>query len=521
MKGFKNMKINKLSLFLLLPLLVSCGGGAATGDIETYTPNLPEFKDKNVGAIKTDGTYDYLDIYELSDFHGAVQYNAQEKQIGLARLGSYFDKKREANPGGTVILSGGDMWQGSADSNLTRGNLVTYSMDVIGFDAMTMGNHEFDWTKKWIENNKNKATFPILGANIYDRSTKQIANLYSPSRVITRGDYKVGIIGTIGDNIRRSIIPSAISDVDFKNEIEIVTAEASRLKTEEKCDVILWSSHRDAVELNTLYTSNLGINGVFGGHSHTNGNLYNEAFDLAFLQSEPYAQTIPHLQLKINKSTKEVSTSVHEIDTNPTAGNYVEDKDIKSLIDQYSRDIIGTVKAKVLGSTDATLKIQDTLANLAVYSMKEEVKRSVDFKGYDIVASFHNRNGGVRKDIAQGDITYGQVYESFPFDNEVVIIKITGDVLKTKFLKNGMGGNYSTWHNLSNKAIDNNTEYYIVTSDFMESNEAYFGGHGGEVIPTGIVIREAVSNQISILKKIETKNFKNNVSEFNISTIQY
>ena len=127
MKGFKNMKINKLSLFLLLPLLVSCGGGAATGDIEAYTPNLPEFKDKNVGAIKTDGTYDYLDIYELSDFHGAVQYNAQEKQIGLARLGSYFDKKREANPGGTVILSGGDMWQGSADSNLTRGNLVTYS----------------------------------------------------------------------------------------------------------------------------------------------------------------------------------------------------------------------------------------------------------------------------------------------------------------------------------------------------------------------------------------------------------
>ena len=55
----------------------------------------------------------------------------------------------------------------------------------------------------------------------------------------------------------------------------------------------------------------------------------------------------------------------------------------------------------------------------------------------------------------------------------------------------------------------------------MESNEAYFGGHGGEVIPTGIVIRESVSNQISILKKIETKNFKNSVSEFNISTIQY
>lgn len=514
MKGFKTMKINKLSVLFLLPLLVSCGGGAATGDIETYTPTLPEFVNKNQGAIKTDGTYDYLDIYEISDFHGAVQYNKSEKQLGLARLGTYFDKKRENNPGGTVILSGGDMWQGSADSNLTRGNLVTYSMDVIGFDAMTMGNHEFDWTKKWIQNNKEKATFPLLGANIYDKSTKQIHELYKPSTILNRGDYKIGVIGTIADNIRNSILASAIADVEFRNEVSIVTAEAARLKNEEKCDVVLWSSHRDATELYNLVTTDLGIDGIFGGHSHTTGDTFNEALDLAFLQSEPYGQSIPHLQLKINKSTKEVTTTIHEVDENPTANEYTEDKDIKSLIDQYSRDIIGTVKSQKLGSADGDLKIADTLSNFCVYSMKEEVKRTEELKNYDIVASFHNRNGGVRKDIAAGNITYGQVYESFPFDNEIVILKITGRTLSTMFFK--FGGNWATWQKFGYDPVEQDKEYYVLCSDFMESNEAFFKGHGGEVINTGLVIREAVANQIRIMKNIETKNFKASKSEYQL-----
>ena len=105
----------------------------------------------------------YFDFYELSDFHGATTYG-EGSQLGISKLASYFDDKRTENPGGSIILAGGDMWQGTADSNITRGNLVTYAMCEIGFDSMTLGNHEFDWTDTWIKNNKNRANFPFLCA---------------------------------------------------------------------------------------------------------------------------------------------------------------------------------------------------------------------------------------------------------------------------------------------------------------------------------------------------------------------
>lgn len=496
-----------IPLFLTAIILASCGGGEAALPIETYIPNLPEYKNKNVGAMTSDETFAYLDVYEISDFHGAFTYSEADKELGLTRLGSYFDKVREDNPGGTIILSGGDMWQGTADSNLTRGNLCTYAMNIIGFDAMTMGNHEFDWTKKWIENNKNKATFPFLGANIYDKATGKIHDLYKASTVVTRGDYKIGLIGTIGDNIKDSILASAVSDVDFKEELPIVQAEATRLREEENCDVVIWTSHRDLEELYSLATkTNPGVDAVFGGHSHASLEKYNEATGVKFLATENSGHSIAHTRLKINKSTKEVTTDVENsgLDHNPTANTYVEDADIKMVFDQYETDIIGKAKSEYLAKCDATLTKQQYLANYSVRAMYEEVKRLADFKGIEVAATFTNINGGVRKDIQAGDILYGNVYESFPFDNELVLIKTTGEKLKSKFY---VASNVAMYTTFDYSKFDSKATYYVLTTDFLESNAKFFKGHGGEVSVTGALLRDAVANQMKIDKNIKAKDY--------------
>ena len=157
MKAFKKSFLI-LASTLLVGTLSGCGKKETpkkvkdplvipTVDVEHLEVNLPDYPTYNQGSPKTVEGYDILDLYEVSDFHGAVDFkesSSGEAYPGLARMATYFNQKRADNPGGTLLLSSGDMFQGSADSNSTRGFMVNYCMNYMGFDAMALGNHEFD-----------------------------------------------------------------------------------------------------------------------------------------------------------------------------------------------------------------------------------------------------------------------------------------------------------------------------------------------------------------------------------------
>ena len=497
------MKTKRILTFVLtLPLLVSCNSNSTP--IEDYIPaNLPEYVDKNVGEIRTDGTYDYIDVYEISDFHGAVTYNKSNKNLGLTRLGSYFDKKRENNKGGTILISGGDMWQGSADSNLTRGNMVTYAMNYMGFDSMTMGNHEYDWGKSWIENNKAKANFPILAGNIYKKDSHTLDETFKLSTVVTRGDYKIGIIGTIGDNIIDSIYAHNVSDVYFEKEGPIVKAETERLRTEEGCDAVIWSSHRGLNEVYDEYSVNrLTCDMVFGGHTHETDSR--ETDRVAFLQTAPYAQSIAHGVLKINKATREVSSSEgYEVDIDPIANEYTEDASIKVIQDQYNRDFIDSVKGTKVAKLKSEFKIAN-LANFCVYSMKEYLKTSAEFKDREIVAAFHNLNGGVRKILPSGNIKYGDVYEAFPFDNEIVILGVYGAFLSSFYTIS----NQALWTSFTDaKQIEGEKIYYVLSTDYLANKASYHLNQYETLEHTELLVRDGVAETMKKMRTVNPDDF--------------
>ena len=240
------MKFKKLLPLLMVLPLTACGKGKTltipTVDVTSLSITLPNKPTRNVGEIRSDDLYEYIDLYELSDFHGAVyeEKHSNGTYIGLPKLASYFDNKRSSNPGGTVILSTGDMFQGSADSNLTRGYMVNYCMQYIGFDAMALGNHEFDWTDEWIKKNAelqyNTTSVPYLGANILKNG--EIPSFLHKSTIVERGEYKIGVIGTIGNNLEASVLKSAREGYEFVPYADIVNAEALRLKTEEHCNAV-------------------------------------------------------------------------------------------------------------------------------------------------------------------------------------------------------------------------------------------------------------------------------------------
>ena len=89
-----------------------------------------------------------------------------------------------------MLLSTGDMWQGAAESNLTKGGIIVEWMNLLGFVSMTLGNHEFDWGEDAIRDNLDIADFPFLAINVYSNTTNALADYCTPSVMIERGVFK-------------------------------------------------------------------------------------------------------------------------------------------------------------------------------------------------------------------------------------------------------------------------------------------------------------------------------------------
>ncbi len=139
---------------------------------------------------KDEVVVNYLDILYLNDLHGSIEKGTEE--LGLAYIANYVNYHRNQNPDGVVLLAGGDMFQGSALSNYYQGRSTLEIMNAMGFDAMTLGNHEFDWGIDVVTNyfdgvaSNGEADFPLLGANVYYEGTQTIVEHIDPYTIITR-----------------------------------------------------------------------------------------------------------------------------------------------------------------------------------------------------------------------------------------------------------------------------------------------------------------------------------------------
>ena len=168
-----------------------------------------------------------LDIVAFNDFHGNTLDS--DTGLGLAKTTTLINEltKHSSN---RLFISQGDMWQGSAESNLTHGGLVTEWMNEQGFASMTLGNHEFDWGQDDIIANNELANFPILGINVYSTETNALVSYCKPSTIAKIGRAKIGIIGAIGD-CYSSIASSQAKDIYFKDLASAFTREVSSSPT--------------------------------------------------------------------------------------------------------------------------------------------------------------------------------------------------------------------------------------------------------------------------------------------------
>ena len=416
-----------------------------------------------------------FDFLAVNDFHGSLEENSTEP--GIAKLATAIKTERAKNPNRTYLTSTGDMWQGSADSNITRGTLVTEIMNDLNFDSMTLGNHEFDWTTEWIHRNKQAANFPFLACNIKDKAASLAAGkdiftteLSDPYKLIVNetSGVSIGIIGAIGKGITSSIVASAVKNYEFVDPTPLIAKHSAELRAL-GADIIIFSYHHGAAaDLLSRPAIAEYVDAIFVAHTHLEetGMLTYGSHSAPYIQGQSNGKKLSKVRLNYDTVNREVSVgSYYNIDI--IGGKYEADAATQRTYDYFYENEIKTIKESKVSYSSSTVNTT-TILNFTLDQMLRKY-HTLDSK---VIAAVHN-GGGVRSSIPSGDITYGDVYKALPFDNNLYIVDYAKNSAAVNLLIAGdFKGQFIDGYSKSNLYAGNG--YKVVTISYcFEKYEDY------------------------------------------------
>lgn len=483
-------------------------------------------------AWEKDKTYN-LTILHTNDHHGHFWRN-DYGEYGLAAQKTLVDDIRRevaAQGGSVLLLSGGDINTGVPESDLQDAEPDFRGMNLVGYDAMAIGNHEFDNPLSVLRQQEKWATFPLLSANIYQQGTQQ--RLFKPYAMFDRQGVRIAVIGLTTDDTAKIGNPEYLNGIEFRNPAAEAKTLVEQLRKDEKPDVIIAATHMGHYE-NGDHGSNAPgdvemarslpagyLDMIVGGHSQNpvcmaaenkrqqdyvpgtpcapdrqNGTWIVQAHewgkyvgraDFTFRNGE---LTLRHYQLiPVNlkkKVTKEDGTSERVNYTREIA----EDPAMLKLLTPFENqgkarlDVkIGSVDARLEGDRNKVRFGQTNLARMILTAQMERTK--ADFA----VMS----GGGVRDSIEPGDISYKDVLKVQPFGNIVVYADMRGeqvaDYLRVVANKKTDSGAYAQFANVSLTADGNGVSDIRIKGEPLRKDKMYrmatlsFNASGGDDYP--------------------------------------
>ena len=463
-------------------------GGNTEPDNNGSGGNNPDCEDDKHTDTDNDGFCDdcsvsvivIVDIFSINDIHGKISANST--QPGIGGLTTYLERESDGN---AVYLSAGDMWQGTAESGLNHGAFMTDWMSEVGFAAMTLGNHEYDWGESYIKSNSAIAEFPFLGINVYDTSTGKRAEYASPSVVVSIDGIEIGIIGAMGD-CYSSISGDVKGGFTFKTGSELtslVKAEANRLRAA-GVDFIIYSVHDgygsnysgiknvSASDISSYYDSSLSngyVDLVFEGHTHCS-YILRDSYGVYHLQGGGENSGLSRVEISINSANGNTGVTSPTVVKSSSWSSLPTAPTVTELISKYSDDI--TRANEVLGTNSRTRSDSEIEQLVADMYYEFGLQRWGD--RYDIILG----GGFIRTrspySLKSGTVRYSDIYSLLTFDNQLVLCSIKGSDLYKKFV-NTTNSDYYISSGMSadelKTTLQNNPNktYYIVTDTYTSS----------------------------------------------------
>lgn len=409
------------------------------------------------GAMSFSANAKDITIYYTNDLHAHVSpeiipYVDKSRPVGGFASISKIVKEAKKKDKDVFFFDAGDYFTGPSISTLTKGEAIIDIMNTMPYDAVAVGNHEFDHGHENLVTQLKKLQFPVLLSNVfYSGSDKPLIN--TPYTIVEKDGVKIGVIGMHGVSAFYEAIAAGVRDgVDCRDPIPYVKKALTELKGKVDLTVLLahegvpgrQSSSGDEDVARTLKTDiemaeslqGYGLDVLITGHAHKGTPEPIKTGNTLIVSTDAYTIELGKLVLDWNPETKKVDNYDGKLIT-LYADTYKPDPDTQAKIDEWNTKV-KSITDEVVGHSPEVLTRSYGESAPTGNLITDALLYKVPYAD----ASFYNA-GGIRTELPKGNITYGDVLSMYPFTNDVMSMEITGKDLKAIMshaadLKNGI-----------------------------------------------------------------------------------
>ena len=400
------------------------------------------------GAAQADYT---LTILHTNDFHarfepisksdsGCSEEDAGKGECfgGTARLVTAIADAR-ARSNNTILVDGGDQFQGSLFYTYYKGAMSAEFMDKLGYDAMTVGNHEFDDGPEVLRGFMDAVKFPVLMSNADFAAEPKLSDKLLKSVVIERGGEKLGLIGLTPQDTEELSSPGP--NITFSDPVAAVQAEADALTAQGVTKIIVLSHSGFKVDQRVAAEAT-GVDVIVGGH--TNTYLSNTAENAegpyptmvgktAIVSAYAYGKFLGELNVTFNDAGEVLTATgeplIMDAAVAQDAATVARIAELAVPLEEIRAKIVAEATAEIDGSRESCRTKECPMGNLIAEAMLDRVA------GQGVTIAIQN-GGGVRAGIDAGPVTMGEVLTVLPFQNTLSTFEVDGATIVAA-LENG------------------------------------------------------------------------------------
>lgn len=455
-------------------------------------------------------------VLETTDFHGAVLSTQRDRRTnksigGTVNLAAAVAKLRAENPEGTVLVDGGDTYQGTMLSNLQYGRPVVEQMNLLDYTAHAIGNHDFDWSADTLKARALSMKFAELGANVIERKSGKRPWWVRSDTLVARRGVRVGILGLAYPGTPRVTLASNVAHLKFLDDSATAAPIVPRLRKAKAAVVVAVghipgetdSTRKARGDVARLARGVPGVDAWLGGHSH---NVIDDRIEGASVMiAGSHGAWIAVVDMVVDPVKRAVIEKKQRM-LQVLEGDGPADSAWTERVNRWNAGI-APIAAEVIGHTAVALerrRPESTIGNFITEAMRFQT-------GVDIAMQ---NPGGMRANLAAGDITRGAVYDIMPFDNTIVTEVLTGADVKTALeqglrneritqvsgirytidMKQPAGSRVVSVTLADGTPLDPAKTYRVAVNNFMATGGDNFDvlANGAEKTDTGLLIRGAL-----------------------------
>lgn len=396
---------------LLTALILALASPARAAD----NPWVPFADGPDLVILHTNDTHAHLEPYDRKELRSVG---------GIARRATMIRQARKQFGDKLLVLDAGDTFQGTPVFNFFKGKADYEAMDLAGYEATTVGNHDLDEGLGNLKTQIKGRSMRLISSNLVDADTRK--PVFTPEWIVDRAGQRIGIFGVTGEvNAWQSIARKHREGLAILPAAETARRKVKELR-DKGCKTILMLSHSGFEEDQALAAAVPGIDLILGGHSHTKVDHPKEVrcgtWTTLVAQDFQWGEYLGRIELDL---APDGHVLAHNGFLVPVAGDTPEAEDVAKAVQTYTGKI-AVAMSEVVGqaprglSADGKYERECGLGRWAADIVRQATGAEIAFLNA----------GGLRASINPGPVRIGDVYQVFPFENTLVTVSMTGGQLR-------------------------------------------------------------------------------------------